>query len=50
MIKINAKEILGTVAKQVAIAFAVQNGVDSSSATITGSAVEGIIKSVKIES
>ena len=50
MIKFNAKEILGTIAKQVAIAFAVQNGADNNTATIVGSAVEGVIKGVKIES
>ena len=50
MIKFNVKEILGTIAKQIAIAFAVQNGVDSITASIAGSAVEGVVKSVRIES
>ena len=42
MIKFSAKEMLGTIAKQVAIAFAVQNGMDAGVMPIVGVRSKGL--------
>ena len=49
MIQLKPKEMLGTIAKYIAISFAVQSGIDATLAPIAGGAIEGVIKGINFE-